>query len=226
MTPLPTVNLLVIGRSPRPALEAEFRRVLGNACKLRTVGALDRLDAGAIAAHPPQSDADTLFTILPDGGSALLSKAFVTGELRDRIAEKERGDGQIDVLCCTGRFDEFAHCPVITASEVLLNTVRGLGTVAHNLGVFIPKPQQVANAASRWKDGGVEPAVVPLAPDASDAEIDAAAALMRDRAPNVIAYDCISYSHATRLRVRRTCDAPAVVASSAMAHLVAELLGI
>ena len=226
MTPVPTVNLLVIGRSPRPALKAEFRRVLGDGCDLRTIGALDRLDAAEIAAHPPQSDADTLFTILPDGQSALISKAFVAGELRARVTRLEPRDGHIDVLCCTGKFREFEHSRIITASEVLLNTIRGLGTLASNLGVFIPKPQQVANATDRWVEGGFGAAVVPLAPDASGAEIDTAAELMRDRAPDVVVYDCISYNHAARLRIRNTCNAPAVVASSTLAHVVAELLAI
>ena len=176
MTSQPTVNLLVIGRSPRPALEAEFRRVLGDGCDLRTIGALDHLDISSIEANPPRSDADTLFSILPDGQSTLLSKAHVTEELRTRLRARQPDDNEIDVLCCTGRFDEFAGDRVIKASEVLLNTVRGVGSVAQSIGVFIPKPQQVANAADRWKAGGFAPNVVALAPDASDDEIDVAAA--------------------------------------------------
>ena len=226
MTPRATVNLLVIGRSPRPALEAEFHRVLGDGCDLRTIGALDHLDISSIEANPPRSDADTLFSILPDGQSTLLSKAHVTEELRTRLRARQPDDNEIDVLCCTGRFDEFAGDRVIKASEVLLNTVRGVGSVAQSVGVFIPKPQQVANAVDRWKAGGFTPNVFALAPDASDDEIDRAAATMRDLVPDIVVYDCISYTHATRLRVSGICPAPAIVAASAMAHVVAELLAL
>ncbi len=226
MTPRPTVNLLVIGRSPRPALEAEFRRVLGDGCGLRTIGALDHLDMSDIEANPPRSDADTLFSILPDGKSTLLSKAHVTDELRTRLRARQPDGNDIDVLCCTGRFDEFAGDRIIKASEVLLNTVRGVGSVAQSIGVFIPKPQQVANAADRWKAGGFTSEVVALAPDAPDDDVDRAAASMRDLAPDIVVYDCISYTHATRLRVSGICPAPAIVAASAMAHVVAELLAL
>ncbi len=226
MTRNATVNLFVIGRSPRPDLEAEFRRVLGDTCEIRTIGALDRLDTGDLRGHPPNSDADMLYTILPNGESQLLSKAFVTGKLHDRLATHKPCKGRVDVLCCTGRFDELTQNRIIAASDVLLNTVRGLGPLARNLGVFIPKQQQAALAVDRWRASGFDPSVISLAPDASEAEIDQVANRMRDLAPDVVAYDCISYSHATRLRVRKTYDVPAVVASSATAHVVAELLGI
>ena len=49
---------------------------------------------------------------------------------------------------------------------------------------------------------------------------------MLEFAPDVVVYDCISYTHATRLRVSGICPAPAIVAASAMAHVVAELLAL
>ncbi len=220
------VNLLVIGRAPRRDLESEFRRVLGDRCHLRTIGALDELSEAQIAAQPPRSDADTLFTILPDGRSTLLSKALVTDALRDRLAARPTGHGQIDVLCCTGAFPEFGDTPIITASNVLAHLARGLGTFIRNPGVFIPKPQQVETAAARWKTHGIDASVVALAPDASDDEIDAAAQRMRQHLPDLMIFDCISYSHATRIRVQQTLEVPSIVASNAMAHTVAELLGL
>lgn len=220
------VNLLVIGRAPRRDLETEFRRVIGEGCDLRTIGALDELSEAQIAAHPPKSDADTLFTILPDGRSTLVSKALVTDALRDWLAARPTGHGQVDVLCCTGAFPEFGDTAIITASNVLAHLARGLGTFSRNPGVFIPKPQQIEAATARWKDHGIDASVVALAPDAGNNEIDAAAKRMRQHRPDLMIFDCISYNHATRIRVLQILEVPSIVASSAMAHAVAELLGL
>lgn len=219
------VNLVVIGKAPRPQLQAEFARVLGDQCPINTIGALDRLSVDEIRAHPPQSDADTLFTILPDGTSMLVSKALVTDQLRRRLAE-QAGDGAgLNALCCTGRFPEFAGHRIITASQVLANVVQSAAALTRSPGVFIPALQQVENARARWRENGFDPVVVPLAPDAADSDVDAAAERMRAHAPDLIIYDCISYRHATRQRVERHCDAPAIVAVSALAHVIAELRG-
>ncbi|MCR9137072.1 MAG: AroM family protein [Alphaproteobacteria bacterium] len=225
MTRKPLIGLMVIGRSPREDLETEFRRVLGNRCEIRMVGALDGVPDEEVGANRPLSDADTLFSIMPDGRSTLLSKAFVTGKLSSRISELRADGGHVNVMCCTGYFPELAEQQIITASSVMLNFARAAGAPDKTLGVFIPKRQQVAHATERWRKNGFEPAVVPLAPDASDSQIDGAARQMSQHAPVLVVYDCISYRHSTRKRVADACDAPTIVASSATAHVVAEMVG-
>jgi hypothetical protein len=226
MSGKPLICLLVIGRAPRVELEGEFRRVLGKGCEIRTIGALDHVPDGEISAHRPKSDADTLFSIPPGGRSTLLSKAFVTHELQLRLTELRALGGHVNVLCCTGHFPQLGDRQIVTASNVLLNFVRATADHATTLGVFIPKPQQIAHATDRWRKNGFEASVIPLAPDASNVDIDKAAERMNKLTPGLVVYDCISYRHAARLRVETVCKAPAIVASSAAAHVVAELLGV
>ncbi len=220
-----TVNILVIGQSPRPALEAEFRARLGADVSVRTIGALDGLSREEISAHPPLSGADTLFTTLPDGSSTLLSKAHVTKGLSKRLEDLDPTDRAVNVLGCTGRFPDLETAGVISASAVLGSAVQASLAPGRKLGVFIPKPVQQSTAVDRWRAEGYDAEVIYLAPDSDAATIDTAAKAMADINPDLMIFDCISYTTPLRRRVLEICNIPSLLACSVVARLAAELIG-
>lgn len=219
------VTLLVIGQSPRPALEAEFRARLGPETQINTVGALDGMSREEIAANPPLSGADTLFTTLPDGSSTLLSKKLVTERLVKRLEGAEFDSNSVTILCCTGKFPALESAGVLMASDIVAGTIGAVVSPKTKLGLFIPNEGQVENARKRWAENGIEACVVALAPDSSDETIDMAASTMARSQPDILLYDCISYPSSLRARIEQTYEAKGILASSLVARTAAELLG-
>lgn len=94
-----TLPVFVIGQAPRPDLAAEIAAATpGLSIAMR--GALDGLSRAEIDTLAPRDGADTLFTILPDGGAVAISKAAVTARM---TAMLEATDGPV-LLACTGAF--------------------------------------------------------------------------------------------------------------------------
>lgn len=221
----PLIGLLVIGKSPRADLLAEIARVAGPA-DLRMMGALDHLSDDEVRAHPPLSDADTLFTTMPDGSTTLVSKKTVTEGMKARLADLGSMGAAAAVVCCSGKFAGLSAPGVHFASDLLAGAVAACLPAGGKLGVFIPAPAQVANAVERWSANGVEAVALPLSPDADEATVEAAARAMKAEAPALVVMDCISYTHAARARAAAIHGAPALLAASVAGRFAAEIAGV
>nr|WP_321443417.1 AroM family protein [uncultured Cohaesibacter sp.] len=219
------VNLLVIGQSPRPALEAEFRSRLGTETEIISIGALDGMSREEIAANPPLSGADTLFTTLPDGSSTLLSKKLVTERLVKYVETAEFDSKSVTILCCTGKFPALERAGVLLASDIVAGAISAVVGQNTKLGLFVPNEAQVENARKRWADNSVEAFVIALAPDSSDDIVDIAASRMAKAQPDIVLYDCISYPSSLRARAESKHGAKGILASSLVARIAGELLG-
>ncbi len=225
MTGRPVIGLLVIGQAPRPALHAEFERVLGDAAELKMRGALDHLDNEGLAAALPTGATDTLYTTLPSGRSILVSKKVVSEGMAARRAELEDLGARAVFVCCTGKFPTLEAPRIHFASDLLAGAVSGC-LPKGRLGIFIPTPSQVENAENRWGDMGYEVEVLAVQPDAGENDTRQAARRMSDAAPDLVVFDCISYSSKFRQIAAEVCSAPALLAASVTARFAAELVGI
>lgn len=223
---LPLIGLLVIGQSPRPDLEAEFRRVLGDGAQVKTLGALDGLDDPRIAAAAPQDNGDTLYTTLPDGHAVLVSKAVVTERMGRRLADLRAMDAAVSILCCTGKFPSLEQSGVHFASDILAGAVAACSPRKGRIGVFVPSPAQVETGQVRWASDIRETLCLPLSPGASDAEVLVAGEEMARLAPDLVVHDCISYRKESRDLAATLHGKPALQAASVCAHFAAELAGI
>jgi hypothetical protein len=99
-----TLAAIVVGQAPRPDVEALLQGAVGPAARVRLVGCMDGLSRAEMEAEPPLDEADTLFTRLPDGTGATLSKKVVMGRaqmLVDRFADE---GVRATLMCCTGAF--------------------------------------------------------------------------------------------------------------------------
>ncbi|MDO6587854.1 AroM family protein [Salipiger sp. 1_MG-2023] len=222
----PVVGLLVVGQSPRPALQEEFRHVLpAGAAELKLLGALDHLDAAGLAAAAPTSDADTLYTTLPDGRSVFVSKAAVTEGMRARLDDLARETVDVALIACTGKFPGLEAPGVHFASDLITGAVDGCLPGAGRLGVFIPSPAQAAACLKRWERPGRTCFAVPLQPDADAASVRAAAQEMAEQAPDLVVHDCISYTRASRQLAASIHGKQAILAAAICARFAAELSG-
>ena len=128
------------------------------------------------------------------------------------------------LLNCTGVFEGLVpRGHLVFPSAVLTGVVRGL-LPRGRLGVFAPLAEQEASMKDKWAQGDWQVDVLGLRPDTTGAALDAAARAMGDRRPDLIVLDCMGYTQATKARVREVSGIRAVLAISAAARAVQELL--
>jgi len=218
------LGVIVIGQSPRRDCEAGLKQVLGDAVEIEFRGALDGLSRAEIERIGPLDGADTLFTRLPDGSAVTISKRAVTERAQGQIDRFARDGTDVTLMFCTGAFQGLsAKGPLVFPSALLAGLAQGL-LPAGRLGLLVPLPEQAPHLAKKWQRPGVEVVVEALVPGSDDAAVDAAAERLAAKRPDLVVMDCMSYSQATKDRVRRTITARAVLAVSATARAVQELL--
>lgn len=220
----PRLGALVVGQSPRHDIVAEIEAATGGAVAVELRGALDGLTRDEVAALAPLDDVDTLFTRLPDGSGAKLSKRGVVREGTRQLEQLADGGYDVTMVLCTGEFPEWAgRFRVVFPSRVLRAAVAGLQPHGR-LGVFIPLPEQVADAAVRWRAAGYDVAVVALSPNADGPAAAEAARALAATPPDLLVFDCMSYTSIIKHAACRTLGVPGVLAISCCARLAAELV--
>lgn len=218
------LGVATIGQAPRDDLAALFARHVPAGTKIVLRGCLDGLSDAEIAAHPPTSGADTLYSRLRGERDVKISKAFVISRSPDLLA-RLRSDGcDAIVYACTGDFPPMpGDTGVLFPSRVL----NGLATALlpqGTLGLLVPLAEQSEKLKSKWMRPGLEIVVEALAPSASPAEVTAAARRLKALGPDVVAMDCMSYTPATKAVVKEVLHVPAILAISATGRVLAEIL--
>ena len=219
------LGALVIGQSPRPDLEAEIRAVIGPDIEIQLRGVLDGLSRSEIDGITPESNADTLFTRLPNGDGVRISKKAVTTLGEDKLSEMVAIGYDVVIVMCTGEFPSWlGRFNVVFPSRV----IAAFAAALHNdgrLGVFTPLPEQAPHTLARWQKAGYETIVEPLSPNANSDEMELAAANMARAKPSLMVFDCISYTRATKQTICGIVQAPGILGASAAARAAGELVG-
>jgi protein AroM len=188
------------------------------------MGALDGLSRAEIDRLGPCGPHDALFTTLPDGTGVVISKAEVTKRAQaalDRLAE---AGVAVTLMNCTGVFEGLtARGILVFPSAVLAGIVHGL-LPRGRLGVFMPLAEQEAAMRDKWRHGDWEVETVVVEPGAGAAAVEAAAREMVRRRPDLIVLDCMGYGQAMKDRVRALTGRPCVLAISAVARAIQELV--
>ncbi|MGJ5022720.1 AroM family protein [Bradyrhizobium oligotrophicum] len=218
------MGVVVIGQSPRPAIEAEIAAVLSHGTTIELRGALDGMSRGEIDRIPPVDGADALFTLLPNGDNVRISKKAVEGRANAQLA-KFRHDGiDVAMLACTGKFPNLAPEGLVILPSAVLHKMLEAVLPRGRLGVFSPLAEQTALIAGKWQRDHVEVVGVTLQPGSDDAAVDAAARAMAAKQPDLVVLDCMSYTSANKARVRRHYSGPVILSIAAAARIVEELL--
>lgn len=222
----PRIGALVVGQSPRPEVEAVIRDLADGAVDLDLRGCLDGLSRAQIDAIPPESDADTLFTRLPNGDGVTISKRHVVAHGTAKLEALAVAGYDVTLVMCTGEFPDWVgRYPVLFPSRTLNAMVRGCLAEGGRLGVFTPLAEQCAKSRARWQQAGYDTRVVALSPNAGEAQTRELAAILLPHRPELLVLDCISYTRDTKRIVREVLGVPAILAVSSAVRTALELAG-
>jgi protein AroM len=219
-----TLGIAVIGQAPRDDIAAIFAAALPPDTRIMVRGCLDGLSDAEVDALPPRDGDDTLYTRLRGERDLKISKAAVI-ERAPATLDALRCDGANALLfACTGAFPPMrGDAGVVFPSRILAGLAAGL-LPKGRLGLVVPAPEQIGKLRRKWERPGVEIAAEALIPSASPAEAEDTARRVAAHRPDLVAMDCMSYTPATRAVLRRVVKAPTLLAVSATARVLQELL--
>ena len=220
----PIIGALVVGHSPRPEIEAEFRQIAGETAHLVLRGALDGLSRSEIDSIQPQDESDVLFTRLTNGDGVRLSKKKVVYHGSKQLNQlRAQGLSSVIVLC-TGVFSEWATLKdVLFPSQIVAAMVNGV-LPNGRLGVFSPLIEQCAQSKLRWQERGYDVHSFALSPNASDDEVIALGKSIHDQTLELLVLDCVSYTRHTKRILSAITGVPAILGVSAAFRVALELV--
>ena len=214
-----TLRVLIIGQSPRPEIEAQIAAAVPG-LSMTIEGALDHMSREELARDAaPRSDADTLFTVLPDGDTTTISKEVVTASL----AKKLQGGGPT-LLCCTGAFKDLPQRADLVQPSAVLNALAQALLPQGRLGVFVPLPEQMETLAAKRSRPGLEITVLPLRPLSGADDVAAAARTMAASKPDLVLLDCMSYTRADKAVMGEILECPILLSIAVAARTAANLM--
>ncbi len=213
---------LVVGQSPRPEVELEFDRLVPDT-KIVQRGCLDGLTRDEISELAPKHNEQSLFTRLPSGEGVSLSKRAVTLLGSKQLDILEGSGVNIVVVLCTGEFSQWSDREALMPSRILQHFVQGLKPAGH-LGILSPLEQQIPATRERWAAAGHHLSIFALSPNASTAEAEAIARKFAENPPDLLVFDCVSYTRSIKKVVCDSVRRPGVLAITAIARFAAELL--
>lgn len=219
-----TLGIAVIGQAPRPDIAALFAAQAPDGTRVVMRGCLDGLADAEIDALPPRDGADTLYTRLPSGRDARISKQAVIARAPDTLAALRADGAEALVFNCTGAFPPMTgDAGVLFPSRVLAGLAAGL-LPQGRLALLVPLPEQAAKLKSKWERPGVEIVAEALVPSGDEAVAEAAALRLKEQRPDLVAMDCMSYTPQTKAVVKRVLGVPTLLAITATGRVLRELL--
>jgi len=219
-----TLGIAVIGQAPRDDIAAMFARHLPAGTRIVLRGCLDGLSEAEIAARPPAGDDDALYTPLPSGRDVKLSKRHVVERAPKTVASLRRDGADVLLFNCAGEFPPFpGDAGVVFPSRVFRAVVGGL-LPRGRLGLLVPIEEQRSLLSRQWSRPAIEVTAAVLAPSAGAGETERAAEALIAHRPDLIALDCMSYTQATKERVREVARVPTLLVISAVGRVLGELV--
>jgi protein AroM len=219
-----TLGIAVIGQAPRSDIASLFGAALPAGARTILRGCLDGLSDAEVDALPPRDGADTLYTRLRGERDVKISKAAVITRAPDVLALLRSDGCEAIVFACTGEFPSIlGDAGVVFPSRVLSALAEAL-LPAGRLGLLVPATEQIEKLAAKWRRPGVEVVAEALLPSAGPQQAVEAARRLLHLSPDLVAMDCMSYTPATKALVKRELGVPIVLAVTATAHVLQELL--
>lgn len=218
------LGIAVIGQAPRTFVEEQFRAGLPAGTETVLRGCLDGLSDEQVDALVPQDGADTLYTRLRGERDVKISKAAVIERAPATLARLREDGADAIVFACTGAFPPMpGDAGVVFPSRVLAGLAAGL-LPRGRLGLLVPAPEQIEKLSRKWERPGVEIVAEALLPSVNGAEAHEAGRRLGARGADLIAMDCMSYTPETKAAVRGAAGVPAILAVSATARILQEML--
>jgi protein AroM len=219
-----TLGIAVIGQCPRDDIAATFAEILPVGVRIVLRGCLAGLSDEAIDRLTPRDGDDTLYTRLRGERDVKISKQAVIAHAPATLDALRQDGADVLLFACTGEFPKMrGDAGVIFPSRVLAALAAAFLTEGR-LGLLVPAPEQISKLTHKWKRSGVDVIAEALIPSADIAAVTDAAKRLVARRPNLIAMDCMSYRPESRTVVHEIASVPTLLAVSATARVVEELL--
>jgi protein AroM len=221
---LEKVGILTIGQTPRPDLEAVFRRHLPGV-ELIVRGALDGVSRQAIQEMAAAGGEYPLFTILRDGTSCEISLYRLKPLLDEQAKAVAAAGASVAALMCAGNFPDLAGpLPVLYPSRLLSAVVRGVCR-GRRIGIVLPNAGQVDIAVEQWREKGFD-ATPAVASPKDPAALSEAAKALADPGLELIVLDCMGFPPEEARRMRALCGRPVLCPQGILPRIMAEMLGV
>lgn len=215
------LGLVTIGQSPRLDIRPTYEAVLGFAVPIIEAGALDGLDAAAVAALKPNED-DVPLVTLAHGREVRIGKRAITPRLQQVIERTVAEGAQVIVVLCTGHFEGLhAPVPLIEPDRVLDGFMRALEPNGP-LGVIMPDEGQTAMMRAKWH--GYDLSLAVESPYQPPTTWDTTITAFMEAGVRGIVLDCMGFGPDAKAYFAARTGVPVLCAQTATAHLVRDLL--
>jgi len=218
---LSAVTFVTIGQTPRVDLVPELVERLPAGTTVREIGALDGLDAGAVARLAPSAGEASLVTRLSDGSQAVVSRPRMHERLQALLDADPDDRNDVTVLLCTGAFPGLRGPALfLDAQHLVDHGVAALCAGMRRIGLLLPLAEQAAHF--HWTpEPHQEVRSAHASPYVGDRFGEAGAELA---GCDAIVMHCMGYTENQRRRVAEASGRPVLLARRLVASGVAQLL--
>jgi protein AroM len=217
------VAAITIGQTPRDDIAGELGAVLGPDVRIVQAGALDGLSRADIdALAPAPDDDDALITHLRDGANVLVAKRRIVPRLQacvDRLGH----DVDAIAILCAGVFPPFTSARPVVLPERCMAAIVDAVFDGGRLGVIVPIKEQHASSAARWSRVDPRVVVTVASPYDEPARLVAAAEELQRAGVSLVVLECQGFTSAMKRVVRDVTGAPALLPTTVIARVLAEL---
>jgi len=220
------VAFFTIGESPRSDVVPEMARLLGDTVRIDEFGALDGLDAAALAAMAPRDGEYRFATRLRDGAQIQLDAAAAEARLAQVMQEADGAGYDVLVPLCTGTAIAPMRTLVVEPQQVVDHLVAGLSQHCRKVGLVVPLAEQV-DFFHMAVPLPCETQVVHASPYEADAEQAArnfAQAGQALASCDLIVMHCMGYAARMRERVAQASGRPVLLSNRLVAQALSQLL--
>lgn len=220
------VAFFTIGQSPRSDVVPEMAPVLGAHVRIDEFGALDGLDAAALAALAPRPSEYRFATRMRDGSQIELDAAAAEARLADVMRQADGQGYDILVPLCTGTAIAPMRTLVVEPQQVVDHLVAGLAQHCRRIGLVVPLEAQV-DAFHMAVPLECETQVVHASPyeaDAQQAARNFEAAGRELASCDLIVMHCMGYAQSMRQAVAQASGRPVLLSNRLVAQALAQIL--
>lgn len=218
----PRLGLATIGQTPRPDLEAAFRRH-APAAEILTRGALDGLAESEISDLAADKGRYPLHTRLASGKTSDIQLRTLAPLVAERARELAATGADLVVVVCAGGFpDVDCPAPVLLPGRLVPAVVAALSKTGR-VGLVTPVRGQAEAARDKWKEDGFSPKVAWASPFRHD-EISDAARQLSDPTLDLVVLDCMGHDEGYRTEFSSLCSRPVLLAQTLVARIAGEVL--
>lgn len=220
------VAFFTIGQSPRSDVVPEMAPVLGAHVRIEEFGALDGLDADALAALAPRPREYRFATRMRDGSQIELDAAAAEARLADVMRQADGQGYDILVPLCTGTAIAPMRTLVVEPQQVVDHLVAGLAQHCRKVGLVVPLEAQV-DAFHMAVPLECETQVVHASPYEADAQHAARnfeAAGRKLASCDLIVMHCMGYAQSMRQAVAQASGRPVLLSNRLVAQALAQIL--